>query len=160
MPEITTWAPMPGGGRRRSFNAAEHVVTIEPRGGSDRHDAECAQLAAELAAAAVGITVRWEALTAERDAAVLRAEAAEACARAAERMVPPPSPARLLGPGCVRFDSMGRLWLLNKRETGWSSWGVICDGWDDLFRRHAVRITAHGTDEHGPWWTAEPEPTR
>ena len=69
-------------------------------------------------------------------------------------LVPPKSPARLLGPGCVRMRD--GLWLLNQREKGWTSWGVRLDGWDDLFRRYAVTVTAHGEDEHGLWWEVTP----
>lgn len=152
-PEITTWAERPGGGRARSFSVrgCEILVTSD-----DGRDAEGAHLALELAAAAVGITARWDALVAERDAAVRRSEAAERLARAAEQRVPPPAPQRLIGPACVRFRG-AELWLLNKREGGWASWGVRCDGWDDLFRRYAVTITEHGTDEHGAYWIAVPE---
>jgi hypothetical protein len=58
--------------------------------------------------------------------------------------------------GCVRFCGT-ELWLLNRREGGWSAWGVLCDGWDDLFRRFAVTITEHSTNEYGAYWIAVPE---
>jgi hypothetical protein len=154
MPEITTWAELPGGGHRRGFQIRGCNVQVTPSGSG--RDADAAQLAVELAAAAVGITARWDALVAERDASRRLAAARLDRVVAAEQRIPPPAPARLLGTACVRFDDRGRPWLLNKRESGWSSWGVVCDGWDDMFRRYAVVITAHGTDEHGPWWTAEP----
>ena len=154
IPEIVEWNERPAGGRARTFWIRDCEVMITPRG--EEADANGAQLTAELAAAAAGVVARWDTLVAERDAA--RRLAAERLDRAllAEGKVPPKEPARMLGPGCVRFDSQGKLWLLNKRETGWSSFGVVLDGWDDLFRRYAVRITAHGADEHGMWWTAEP----
>lgn len=92
-----------------------------------------------------------------------RIAAAEARATTAERAraemaakVPPARPARLMGPGFVRFDpTHGVPWLLSKREKGWASFGVRLDSWDDLFRRYDVRVTEHGTDEHGPWWRVE-----
>lgn len=156
--EIVEWNERPSGGRARSFRVRGCEVMVTPS--SDEEDDDGARLVVELAAAAVGITARWDTLIAERDAA--RRLAAERLDRAlaAERRIPPPTPARMLGPACVRFDERGQLWLLNKRESGWSSWGVVCDGWDDLFRRYAVVITGHGTDEHGLWWTAEPAPER
>jgi len=158
VPEMTVWMELPGGGRNRSFHVDDCEVRVSSR---DRdHDARAAQLTNELAAAAVGITGRWAALEAERNGALRRVgELARENARLLE-CVPPPQPARLLGPGCVRFSSSGELWLLNKREGGWSSWGVRLDGWDDLFRRYAAVITEHGVDEHGAYWIAEPEASR
>lgn len=92
-----------------------------------------------------------------------RIAAAEARAEKSERdhlrtlaKVPPARPARLMGPGFVRFDpTHGVPWLLGQREKGWASFGVMLDSWDDLFRRYDVRVTEHGTDEHGAWWRVE-----
>ena len=75
--------------------------------------------------------------------------------RLARAKIPPARPARLLDVGTVRFDESGRLWLMNKREGGWSSFGVCLDDWDNLFRQYNVKVTGHGTDATGPWWAVE-----
>lgn len=62
-------------------------------------------------------------------------------------------PARIMGEGCVRFSTTGELWILNRREGGFSSFGFRCESWDELFRRFDVRVTSSGTDEHGAYWT-------
>lgn len=72
-----------------------------------------------------------------------------------EAQVPPERPAQLFGLGCVRF-CRGELWLLNGREKGFARSGFLLASWDELFRRFNVRVTDHGTDEHGPWWAVEP----
>lgn len=82
-------------------------------------------------------------------------ELQEAETRSARARLPPARPARLFGPGFVRFDSAGQLWILSRREDGWASFGVVCDGWDDLFRRYDVKVTSHGADKDGPWWCVE-----
>src|SRR6185312_8347983 len=70
-------------------------------------------------------------------------------------LVPPEKPARLFGRGWVRFESGGRMWLLADREKGWSKFGFVVGGWDDLFRRYDVRVVEHGQDEAGLWWAVE-----
>lgn len=82
-------------------------------------------------------------------------ERQEAETRSARARLPPARPARLFGPGFVRFDSAGQIWILSRREDGWASFGVMCDGWDDLFRRYDVKVTSHGVDKDGPWWAVE-----
>ena len=110
--------------------------------------------------------VDWRArcLAAEAERDALRAEpeerqraritGLEAEVEKLRALVPPKHPARLFGPGMARFDSQGALWLLDPVKQ-WSGMGVRCAGWDDLFRCYAVRVTGHGFDEHGPWWTVE-----
>lgn len=93
----------------------------------------------------------WRRACDERDATIARLERELADLRARH----PKTPARIMATGCVRFDGPGKLWLLSKRETGWSAFGIPCADWDELFRRFNVRVTAHGTDEHGPWWAVE-----
>lgn len=73
---------------------------------------------------------------------------------AALRAQIPEVPARILSTGTVRFLN-GEIWLLSKRETGWSSFGVRVGSWDELFRRFNVVVTEHGTDKHGAWWSVE-----
>lgn len=82
-------------------------------------------------------------------------ELQEAKTRSMREKLPPAKPARLFGPGFVRFDAAGQLWILSRREDGWASFGVMCDGWDDVFRRYDVRVTSHGADDCGPWWCVE-----
>lgn len=146
--EITAYADC-GNGRNRSFKVRGVTVLITPAGADD--DETAAEIARQLAASAGGIERRY--LTLEKRIAqqTARAEAAEEEMVTLRALVPPKSPPRLTGPGCVRFNGT-EMWLLNKRETGWSSWGVMVADWDDLFRRYNVRVTGHGTDEHGPWF--------
>lgn len=73
----------------------------------------------------------------------------------ARSLVPPKQPASIMATGCVRFDERGSLWLLSSRETGWGAFGVRVADWDNLFRRYNVRVTGHGTDETGAWWSVE-----
>lgn len=70
-------------------------------------------------------------------------------------LVPPKAPLRIFGRGFVRFDADKSLWLLGKREAGWSAFGFRLDSWDDLFRRYDVRVVECGADEHGSWWAVE-----
>lgn len=65
---------------------------------------------------------------------------------------------RLLGPGYVRVDSTGQMWLLNNRERGLGHSARSIRDWADLFTRYAVRPGDHGTDAHGEWWQVVPEP--
>lgn len=67
--------------------------------------------------------------------------------------LPPDPPVRFFGPCCVRFDPAGNgIWLMNKRETGWSSSGFLYASWDEVFRRFDAHVTSHGTDEAGEYW--------
>ena len=120
------------GGRRRSFVIDGVTVYVEPH-----EDDARAKSVAEFLASAHEVTDS------------LRDEVAKL--RAA---VPPRMPARLFGPGAVRFRD-GKLWLLNKPEKGWGSFGICLDGWDSLFRQFNCRVTGHGRDEDGEFWTVE-----
>lgn len=151
--DITEFAPQADGTRLRSFTVDGVRVMFQA---PDRErDLAATALAASLHGAARGVVRRWHALESRCSAAEQRAVVAEAEADRLRALVPPPAPQRLIGPGCVRFRG-AELWLLNKREGGWAAWGVRCVGWDDLFRRYAVTITEHGTDEHGAYWIAAP----
>lgn len=130
MPKIAEYARVANGGRRRSFEVDGFTVMIEPH----ENDRAAAALAETLADAIPSMLV-------------MRAEINTLRAK-----MPPERPVQLLGPGCVRMRN-GELWLLNRRDQGWASWGVRCAGWDDLFRRFNVVVTEHGDDEHGPYWT-------
>ena len=48
------------------------------------------------------------------------------------------------------------VWLLNRRDKGWGEFGFKLRDWDELFRRFNVRVTAAGSDDHGPYWSVEP----
>lgn len=131
-PEITTYMRGPNGGCGRSFEI--DGVTVLVRGHSDD---ERGSAVAEFLASAPRVV---ETLRAE----VQRLRVA----------VPPADPVRLLGPGCVRFRD-GKLWLLNRAEDGWSSFGVQLKGWDDLFRRFNVAVVEHGRDAFGDFWIVD-----
>jgi hypothetical protein len=151
---ITEFAVQADGTRIRQFEVGDVVVQVRA---TDRDRDEAAHALAEaLHGAARDVVRHWHALESRCSAAEARAAAAEGEADRLRALVPPPAPERLLGPGCVRFRG-SELWLLNRRETGWASWGMRCAGWDDLFRRYAVTITGHGIDEHGAYWIATPE---
>lgn len=137
------------GSRIRQFDLGGIKVSVE----SDReHDERAKVLAESLRSHALGESFRWSALENERDHAVKSAHKDRELRLAAEAKVAPAEPTKLLGVGCVRFDDKGRLYLLASREKGWSAFALWLDGWDDLFRRYNVRVTAHGTDECGAWW--------
>jgi hypothetical protein len=156
-PEITAFAVGANGTRNRGFDLDGVRVLVS---GDD--DAQIAAVAFNLANAGAALE-QARARHVELQAEIERVESPTArwarlhAQHAQLSAAPPKRPARLLGPGVVRFDpAMGKPWLLNKREPGWSSWGVVCDDWDDLFRRFNVRVTGHGTDEHGAWWEVTP----
>lgn len=133
VPKITTYGvPGPSGGRRRSFVLDGVEVTV-----GDHEDDEHGKLIAEFLA---GANDQVDRLAAEN--------------RELRASTPPANAARLLGPGVVRFRE-SELWLLNSAERGWASFGVRCDGWDDLFRRYDVRVTKSGSDETGDFWVVE-----
>lgn len=137
---------MPNGAHRRSFDVGDCRVIVEP---GDRDSDEAG---AVLAEALSGDAERWEDLRTRYMSAVGdRALASEEITRLRGRIAPN-EPARLLGPGYVRFSETRIMWLLSRRDTGWSSFGVVVSDWDDLFRRYNALVTAHGEDEHGPWW--------
>lgn len=152
--EITTFGQRPQGGHVRQFAVRRIRVSVDPDDADNDEAAE--QLALALARFAERKHTVWQRLESEAMAARTALEAAERELARLRGLVPPASPVRVLAPGFVRFDTQGRLWLLGHRETGWSSFGVLCADWDDLFRRYNVRIAAHGVDEFGPYWTAVP----
>lgn len=135
LPEIHAYMPTSNGGRNRSFEIDGVKVMV-----SAHEDDERGMAVAVFLANAPAVI---EDLRAEVQR--LRAE------------VPPRDPVRLLGPGCVRFRD-GKLWLLNKRETGWASFGLQLSGWDDLFRRFNVVVTDRGSDAFGDFWTVTAPP--
>lgn len=140
------------GSRIRTFDLGDIKISIE----ADReHDERAKVLAESLRAHALGESFRWSALENERDHAVKSAHKDRELRLAAEAKIAPPKPVRLLGVGTVRFDDKGRLYLMNKRESGWGSFALWIDGWDDLFRRYNVKVTGHGVDEAGAWWSVE-----
>jgi hypothetical protein len=73
---------------------------------------------------------------------------------ALRRVVPPKAPAKILGPGVVRMRDR-ELWILNRADEGWASFGFRAGSWDDLFRRFDVVVTGHGHDETGEFWRVE-----
>ena len=146
--EVTQYAPHASGQRTAEFTTADGFKIQISHSDEDRNDDV---LVAARQLADVDRVLRQLL----RDNTRLKAEAL-VLRETVRTKVPPTRPARLLGPGCVRFTERGELWVLNKRETGWSSFGYVVDGWDDLFRRFDVRVTSHGADEHGAYWIVEP----
>ncbi len=130
--KITTWMPGPSGTRRRSFELEGVTVTVE-----GHEDDERSRTTAEFLCDATRLVDKLSAENRE-----LRASA------------PPVNAVRLLGPGVVRFRER-EVWLLNSAAKGWASFGVRCDGWDDLFRRYDVRVVGHDSDETGEYWLVE-----
>ena len=159
-PDVTQYGAGTNGERSCGFSASPGIaVLVKPM---TKHDnAEAMRTARRLAG---------QAAQADEDAARLRKLETEANVMAAtiarlEReliavraKIPPKQPARLLGPARARFDERGRLWLLDPAK-GWAGMGFMLDGWDDLFRNYAVRITHHGADAEGPFWAVENNPT-
>lgn len=145
--EIWAYAVKPNGTRNRGFTIDGVDVLIS---GDD--DEKIARTAGDLSEAASALE-RAEARRAEMQAEIERLCKLVNDLNAA---VPPARPVQIMAPGCVRFDSMtGKLWLLSGQAKGWSAFGVILDDWDDLFRRFNVRVTGHGTDKDGAYWTVE-----
>jgi hypothetical protein len=115
--------------------------------------------AAEVAAQIIE-GVSGAALVASQDEAyALRARVSEietelARAKAA---IPPKEPLKLMGTAAIRPGTGGAgLWVLNKPEEGWASFGFFVDGWNDLFRRFDVVVGEPVTDAAGQYWPAEP----
>lgn len=150
MKKVHAFCEKPDGTRNRTVEWSDKVeVQVCSRCGADDDDvADAAQQIADFAQ-----TVEDH----ESDLCRQRSENAALHKRLAQALsqIPPKKPARLLGTGYVRFAD-GKPVLLNRRERGFGEFGVTCDSWDQLFREFDVRITAHGVDEHGPWWAAEP----
>lgn len=139
------------GARNVGFEADGVKILISPDG--EEHNDRAMELARAFSATAEALSCASERVRrAEEDRDKARRDASDAISR-----LPPAKPARLFGPGTVRFGESGALWLLSKREAGWASFGVLLDSWDDLFRRYDVRVTRHGEDEHGPWWEVDAE---
>lgn len=133
MKDITEYMQTSDGGHNRSFTVDGVKVLVQPINGNDD--------------AAKRVTYQLYSALPELERLRLR------CQQLGSK-VPPNTPQRLFGPGTVRFRD-GELWLLNRREGGWASWGVRLDSWDDLFRRYNVAVTVHGVDEHGTWWEVD-----
>jgi len=151
IPAVRTFGvPSGGGGRMSQFDTEEGLrVSVQ---GSDAESTEPAfELACALARSAVALAAKDQTIG-EKDATIadLRAQLA-----VAKTKIAPARGAQLFGTGYVRFTSTGELWCLGKRETGWSAFGFRFNDWDELFRRFNVRVTGHGTDEHGEWWSVE-----
>jgi hypothetical protein len=142
------------GGGAAEFKAGNVSVLVRSDNGNERAAEYAAQLAdhaTAIAAAELRVAAyRSENVSLSRTIGGLEAECATL--RAKVRELKGETPTTLMGPGTVRFTRGGDLWILNKRETGWASFGFRLDGWDELFRRFKVVVTEHGVDEHGAYW--------
>lgn len=133
-------------GSRQAFFDVEGIKVSVTHWDGERND-DCVKLATELSDRAE-LIARLD--QAKKACALLAAEV-----KVARSQIPPKSPARLLCGGIVRVDEKGFPWVMNKEATGWASFGVRCDGWEDLFRRFDIRITSHGSDECSAFWRFE-----
>ncbi len=145
--DITVFGPDQNGARAVQFHRDGLTVLVRPSGAEQNADAHALAIALDSEASSIALLDALLSETRQKHSADVRSLLAR---------IPPKRPTRLLGTGVVRFDEKGRPWLLNRRDRGWGEFGVYLDDWDDLFRRYNVRITAHGTDKHGPWWEVEP----
>lgn len=139
--EVTAY--MPGGDERRAYG----VSWGGPSAMVKSSEADDEKIAAWLARAP-GLVMSYE-----QEIKLLNAKLREL------RAAHPPRKVALLGDGCVRQDPKdpARLWLLNTAAKGWSAFGVIIDGgWDELFRKYDVIVSAPATDKHGQYWTVSP----
>ena len=153
MDKVTQYGPDNNQTRAASFRAAEDIEVVVRSWNSDNND-RVLTMARELCEATAAI----KAMRAE----VHRLNIELATAKS---NVPPAVPARLMGPACIRFDSNGALWMLNRKtdnegrplpSKGFGEFGFRFDGgWDELFRNFNVRVTEHGADVHGPFWIVE-----
>lgn len=148
-PEVTMYGANATGERISSFRTAPGLrVSVYP---NDRDANETAfEYACELARRETEI-----AATNRLRSEVERLTDELTLARAELATLKQLAPARLMGTGYVRFTTAGAMWLLGKRESGWAAFGYRLADWDELFRRYNVRVTGHGTDEHGAWWSVE-----
>ena len=119
------------------------------------NDPECNNEALAVAERLAGTAVRLAADTDRQRATEARVAVLEVALRDAQARIPPKNPIWLMGPGWIRFDERGGMWVLSSGEKGWAAFGYRLEGWDDLFRRYAVHVTAHGVDETGMWWQIE-----
>ena len=65
---------------------------------------------------------------------------------------------RVIGPVTLRPDggADGRWWALNKRETGWASFGYVFDFLGDALDEFELEVASFGVDRHGLYITAKP----
>lgn len=155
--EVKQWATRANGARGAFFEFDDEIrVDVQAMHAEENERVlTVAQTLAATTEALRAADLQVCAAKAEARQALERAASAETALAEMRATLPPKSPARLLGRGHVRFDSDGTLWLMNKLESGWSSFGLRFSSWDEVFRRFNVRVVGHGEDEDGPWWAVE-----
>lgn len=127
---ITTFHQLANGGHNRAFVVNGIKVMVE----ASEDDATARAIAETLSTAVETL-----------------AEYAEEV-RVLKAAMPPKAPSRIFGIGYVRMRD-GSVWMMNKRETGWASFAIRFESWDELFRHFGVIVTGNGADEHGAWWS-------
>jgi hypothetical protein len=142
---IGTSGALGGDGRASSFDRGDVRVLVS--GGSTEANFE---LACDLVRAGRLLEIR------ERLIDDLRAQLDKAKSEVRKQNR---RPVKLMGTGYVRFATDG-LWVLNRKERGFGEFGYRYESWDEMFRDLDVRITEHGTDEHGAWWAVDNFPSR
>lgn len=133
---VTVYGASPSRGRAAGFAAHGVRVLVTPDGPEQNEAAF--ETACRMSRAAVEV----ERLTGEVEHWKGRVRVQDA------------PPTRIMGTGYVRHDGT-HVWLLSRRERGFGAFGFRLDSWDELFRHWGVRVTGHGEDEHGPWWSVE-----
>lgn len=134
----------------RSFTVGGIRVTLQAEGSHFDSADESFSLACDVIYdSATGASDALNEAQAEATRAADVAEQRAARVAQLEALIPK-EPKALLGVGCVRWVG-GEMWVLNKRETGWSSSGFRIDGWDELFRRWRAVVIDVGADEHGAY---------
>ena len=149
--EVGFWDRKMDGTRLATVDLGKVLVRFEPQH-ADENDA-----AKALALDYHHQDDRRDALVWQADALRRRAvEDLAAARREIDRLralIPPEAPLRFFGPCTARFDPAGKgVWLMNKRESGWSSGGFLCPSWDEVFRRFDAHVTGHGADDAGEYW--------
>lgn len=65
---------------------------------------------------------------------------------------------RLFAPAVARFGSDGHVYLMNKPQDGWASFGYQYRSLREIGREWAVQFTGWGQDAHSLYVNVEPKP--
>lgn len=149
--EVIHWGAALDGTRGSAVYMENVCVRFEPKDAT--HNDEAASLAIEYHRQDDRRDALVDRADAERRAALDALVAARAESARLRAQIQPDPPLRFLGPCVARFDPAGKgIWLLSKRDKGWSSSGFLYSSWDEIFRRFDAHVTGHGADEAGEYW--------
>lgn len=144
---------------RRYMQLANGTRNHEVDGFEDAKVIVSGERAAEVAVQIIEGVGGASLVAAQDEAYALRARVSELQAELAraKAAIPPKEPLKIMGTAAIRQGAGGAgLWVLNKPEEGWASFGFFVDGWNDLFRRFDVVVGEPVTDAAGQYWPAEP----